>query len=159
MASGNSCKNLRAIQRSNKKGMAILTRFWTLADQTSSSPCCDYLATPRITTSGNSCKILSAIQWWDQKLWSFYSLLKSGRPDLLVTELRFYSNTMENGLCKLLQKFKRDPTVESKVMCVLTRYSILAHHTSSSPSNDSIATQGKRPPETRANIWARSNGG
>jgi hypothetical protein len=40
-----------------------------------------------------------------------------------------------------------------------TRCSILADQTTSSPSYDSIATQGKQPPKTRANIWARSNGG
>jgi hypothetical protein len=52
----------------------------------------------------------------------FDPLLTSSRPDLLVTELRFHSNPKENGFRKLVQKFKRDPTVGSKVMAILTCY-------------------------------------
>jgi hypothetical protein len=50
---------------------------------------------------------------------------------------------MENGLRKLLQKFMHDLLVESKVMCILTRYSILASHTSPLQSTNSIATPRK----------------
>jgi hypothetical protein len=39
-----------------------------------------------------------------------------------------------------MQKFEGNPTVESKVMAILTRESRLADHTSSSPCCDSIAT-------------------
>jgi len=56
----------------------------------------------------------------------FKSLLNSGRPDLLVNELRLQSNRKENNLWKLVQKFKRDPIVGSKAIAILTRYSSFA---------------------------------
>jgi hypothetical protein len=50
-----------------------------------------------------------------------------------------------------MQKFKRDPTVGLKVLVILTRHSSLAEETSSSSSNDSIATL-NRPQEKHAKI-------
>ena len=58
------------------KVMAILTCYSSLDDQTSSSPSCDSIATPRKTASGNSGKTLSAIQWFDKKLWPFWPVTK-----------------------------------------------------------------------------------
>jgi hypothetical protein len=42
-----------------------------------------------------------------------------------------------------VQTFERDPIIGSKVMAILTRYSSLAGHTTSSPSSDSKATPRK----------------
>jgi hypothetical protein len=53
------------------------------------------------------------------KVWPFCPLLKSGRQDLLITELRFQSNPKEKGIRKLVQNFKRDSMVGSKVMAIL----------------------------------------
>jgi len=128
-------------QTIGSKVMAILTRYSSLADKTASSPCSHYIETPRKPTSGNSCKTLRVIQRSDRK---------SGWPDLLVYELRFHSNPKENGLWKLMQKFKRDPTVGSKVMAILTLYSSIVDQTSSSPSWDSTSTQRKT---TLGNSW------
>jgi hypothetical protein len=116
------------------KVMAILTRYSSLADETSSSPSCDSIATPRKTASRKLSKNSSAIQWWDKTLWPFDLLLKSGRQDLLVTELWFHNNPNENNLRKVVQKFQRDPTIWSNVMAILKRYSSLADEISSSPS-------------------------
>jgi len=51
------------------KVMAILTCYSSLADQTSSSSSFHSIATPRKTTSRNSCNNLSAIQLSNRKLW------------------------------------------------------------------------------------------
>jgi predicted urease superfamily metal-dependent hydrolase len=64
----------------------------------------------------------------------------SCRADLLITDLRFQINPNENGFRKIKQKFKRDPTVGSKVLAILTRHSSLADETSSSLSSDYIET-------------------
>jgi hypothetical protein len=45
-----------------------------------------------------------------------------------------------------------------KVMALLSQYSSLTDHTSSSPCFHSIATPRKQPPKTPVKIWARSNG-
>jgi hypothetical protein len=39
----------------------------------------------------------------------FNPILKSGRPDLLVTELVFHINPKDKSFRKRVQKFKRDP--------------------------------------------------
>jgi hypothetical protein len=70
----------------------------------------------------------------------FNPLLKSRRPDLLLTELGFHINPKEKSFMKLVQIFEGDPTVGSKVMAILTRYTSLADQTSSSPCRDSIST-------------------
>jgi len=115
--------------------MAISTRYSSLADQITSSPSSHYIETPRKTASGNSCKRLRVIQRSDRKF---------GRPDLLIFEERFHSNTKENGLQKLLQKFRGDQTIGSKVIIILSRYSSLAAQMSSSPRHDSKATPRKK---------------
>jgi hypothetical protein len=46
-----------------------------------------------------------------------------------------------------MQKFERDPTVGSKAMAILTRYSSLADQTSTR-SCDAIATPRKTAPKT-----------
>jgi len=56
----------------------------------------------------------------------FNPILKSGRPDLLVTELVFHINPKEKSFRKRVQKFKRDPMAWSKVMAIVTCYSSLA---------------------------------
>jgi len=70
-ASGNSCKNLRAIQRSDQKLWPFRTGTLVSSDETSTSPGSDSTSTPRKTASGNSCKNLRAIQRSDQMLWPF----------------------------------------------------------------------------------------
>jgi hypothetical protein len=50
------------------KVMALFTRYSSLADQSSLSRSSDIKSTPRKTASGNSCRNLSAIKRWDQKL-------------------------------------------------------------------------------------------
>jgi len=64
----------------------------------------------------------------------FNPLLKSGRPDLLLTELGFHTNPKEKSFRKPVQKFKRDPMVWLKFMAILTPYLSLGDQTSSSPS-------------------------
>jgi hypothetical protein len=56
--------------------MAILSRYLSLADQTSSSPSCDSIATPRKTTYENLCINLSAIQRLDEELWLFWPVIQ-----------------------------------------------------------------------------------
>jgi len=70
-ASGNSCKFLRAIQRSDQKLWPFRTGTLFSRDDTSASPSSDSTSTPRKTASGNSCKILREIQRSDPKLWPF----------------------------------------------------------------------------------------
>jgi len=52
--------------------MALLRRYTSLADQTSSSPSSDSKATIRKTASGNSCKNLNEIQRLDKTLWPIW---------------------------------------------------------------------------------------
>ena len=69
MASGNYCKTLSAIQRSDQKlwhfSVVILVRL----DKTSSSTSRDSIGTSMKTASGNYCKTLRAIQRSDHKFW------------------------------------------------------------------------------------------
>jgi hypothetical protein len=76
-ASRNSCKNLRAIQRSDQQLWPFRTGTLVLSDETSASPSSDSTCTPRKTASGNSCKNLRAIQRSDQKLFPFKPVLWS----------------------------------------------------------------------------------
>jgi hypothetical protein len=131
------------------KVMAIFNRYLSLADQTSSSPCSDYIENLRKTT---------VIKFWALsngciKIYgNFNPLLKFGWLDLLVTMVQFHSNPKENGFQKLVQNIKRDPMVGSKVMSILTPYLSLVAKTSSSPSWDSYQPQWKRFQETRVKI-------
>jgi hypothetical protein len=70
-ASGNSCKNLRAIQRSDQKLRPFITGTLVKSAETSASLSSDSTSTLRKTGYGNSCKNLRAIQRSDQKLCPF----------------------------------------------------------------------------------------
>ena len=61
-------------QTVGSKFMALLRRYTSLADQTSSSPSSDSKATIRKTASGNSSKNLNAIQRWDKTLGHFWQV-------------------------------------------------------------------------------------
>jgi hypothetical protein len=68
-ASGNSCKTLSAIQRSDQKlyPFSAVIPVWRV--KTSSSSSRDYIGITRKTAFENYCKSFSAIQRSDQKLW------------------------------------------------------------------------------------------
>jgi len=74
---GISCKNLSTIQRSDQElqtswaGTLVLSMVWV--DKTMMVSSSNFSATPRKTASGNSCKILSTIQWSDQELWTIWA--------------------------------------------------------------------------------------
>jgi hypothetical protein len=70
-ASGNSCKILSEIQRSDQKLWQFQRGTMVVGDDTSASPSSDSTSIPRKTTSGNSSKILREIQRWDQNLCPF----------------------------------------------------------------------------------------
>jgi hypothetical protein len=70
-ASINSCKNLRAIQRSDQKLLPFRTGTLVSSDETSDSSSSDSTSITRKTAFRNSCKKLWAIQRSDQKLWPF----------------------------------------------------------------------------------------
>jgi hypothetical protein len=76
-ASGKSCKNLRAIQRSDQQLWPFRTGTLVSSDDTSDSPSSYSTSTTRKTASGNSCKKLRAIQRSDQQLWPFEPVLWS----------------------------------------------------------------------------------
>jgi len=76
-ASGNYCKNLRAIQRSDQKLWPFRTGTLVSSPETSTSPNSACTSTTRKTASRNTCKNLSAIQQSDQKLWPFEPVLWS----------------------------------------------------------------------------------
>jgi hypothetical protein len=59
---------LSAIQRSHQQLWSFRTGTLVSSDETSASPSSYSTSTTRKTTSGNSCKNLSAIQRSDQKL-------------------------------------------------------------------------------------------
>jgi hypothetical protein len=64
----NSCKNLRAIQRSDQKLRPFRTGTVVSRAETSASPSSDSTSTAWKTACENSCKNLRAIQRSDQKL-------------------------------------------------------------------------------------------
>jgi hypothetical protein len=70
-ASGKSCKNLKAIQRSDEKLWPFRTGTMVSSDETTASPSSDSTSTTRKTASRKSCANLNAIQRSDQKLWPF----------------------------------------------------------------------------------------
>jgi hypothetical protein len=120
--------------------MAILKRYSSLEDQTSSSPSSDSKATIRKTASRNSCRHFSAIQRSFQKLWLFWlvSQVLPTRPPRHRVAIPQQPQWKQPP--QTLVKIERDQTVGSKFMAILKRYSSLADHTSSSPSSDSKAT-------------------
>jgi hypothetical protein len=68
MASGNSCKNLRAIQWSDQKLWPFRTGTLVSSNEPSASSSSDSTCTPRKAASENSSKNLRAIERSDQKL-------------------------------------------------------------------------------------------
>ena len=74
-ASGNSCKNLSAIQRSDQKLWPFSAIILVWRAKTASSTSTDSIGTTRKRSSGNYCKNLSAIQRSDQKLWPFSTII------------------------------------------------------------------------------------
>jgi hypothetical protein len=74
-AFGNSYKNLSMIQRSDLElgTFWVGTMVWSVVwrNQTPSATSNDFIATPRKTTSRNSCNNFSTNQQFDQELWTF----------------------------------------------------------------------------------------
>jgi len=109
--SGNSCKILREIQRSNQKLWPFRTGALVAGADTSASPRSDSTSTPRKTPSGNSCKILREIQRSDQKLWPFRTgalvagddTSASPRSDSTSTPRK----TTSRNSCKILREIQR----------------------------------------------------
>jgi hypothetical protein len=129
------------------KVMAILTRFASLADQTSLLMSSDSLATQRKLPPETRAKIWKQSNGRIESYSHFDSLVKSGRPYLFIIELRFRSNPKENSFKKLMQTFQSDPMVWSKVIAILTRYASLADQISTSTSSDYIETPRKMASE------------
>jgi len=77
-ASGNSCKSLIAIQRSDRKLCPFRTIHQVWLDQTSSSPSIDSSSTQWKSASGNSRKSLIPIQRSDRKLLPFEPSIQPG---------------------------------------------------------------------------------
>jgi hypothetical protein len=75
--SGNSCKNLRAIQRSDQNLLPFRTCTLVSSDETSDSSSSDSTSTTGKTASVNSCKNLRAIQRSDQNYCPFEPVLWS----------------------------------------------------------------------------------
>jgi len=69
--SGNSCKNLREIQRSDQKLCPFRTGTFVYNDETSASPSSDSTSTTRKTVSVNCFKNLREFERTDQKLCPF----------------------------------------------------------------------------------------
>jgi hypothetical protein len=93
------------------KVIAILTRESSLADETSSLPRSDSIATLRKRPPETRAKILRRSNGGIKNYGYFNPLLKSGLPDLLFTELGFLINPKENSFRKLVQNFNSDPMV------------------------------------------------
>jgi len=126
-ASGNYCKSLRAIQRSDQKLWPFSAFILVWRDMTSSSSSGDSIGTIRKTASANYCQTLRAIQRSDQKLWSF-------SPVISVWLHKASSSTSKDSIGTLgktafgnyRKKYERDPTVGSKFMALFSCYSDLA---------------------------------
>ena len=132
-----------------------MTRYWSLAGQTSSSPSSDSIKTPMKKSSRNSWKNLRAISWSDRKLWPFWPVTQVWATRPPRHRIGIHINPKENSFRKLVQKFKCNPMVWSKVMAILTRFSSLADQTSTSSSSDYIETPRKTAFE---NSWKKFEG-
>jgi len=66
------------------------------------------------------------------------------RPDVIITEYRFFIHFMEKGIRKFQKEFDRDPTVGSKLWPFRTVTQAWRDLTSSSPSVDSSSTPCQR---------------
>jgi hypothetical protein len=110
-ASGNSCKILREMQRSDQKLWPFRMGTLVAGDDTSASPRSDSTSTPRKTASGNSCKILREIQRSDQKLWPFQTgTLERGNDSSASPSSDSTSNpwkTASGNSCKILREIQR----------------------------------------------------
>jgi hypothetical protein len=111
MASGNYCKTLSAIQRSNQK----LWPFWAVItvwrDNTSSSMSRDSICATRKTASENYCRTLSTIQRSIQNLWPFSAVIpvwrdktssSTSRDSIGTTRKTAFGNT-----CRTLSAIQR----------------------------------------------------
>jgi hypothetical protein len=100
------------------KVMTVLTRYKSLADETSLSPNWDSISTPRKKCSEIQANILSRYS----SLADQTSLTPSS--DYIQTARK----TASGNSCK---NFEKDPMVGSKVIAILTPYSSLGDQTSS----------------------------
>jgi hypothetical protein len=111
MSSGNYCKTLSAIQRSDQKlwPFSVVIPVWR--DKTSSSASRESIGTSWKTGSGNYCKTLSAIQLSDQKLWPFSAVIPVWRYKTSSSPSRHSIGTSRNtgsgNYCKTLSAIQR----------------------------------------------------
>jgi hypothetical protein len=138
--------------------MALLSRYSSSTDHTSSSPSSHSIGTPMKTASRNPSKNLSTIQRSDQKLRPFW-------PDTEVRPTRHPHHRvaipyLPHGKQPLETHVKiwERSNGRTKVMFLLSRYWSSTDYTSSSPSSHSIAIPMKTASRNHYKIWARSNG-
>jgi hypothetical protein len=122
MVSGNSCKILRTIQRSNQKLWTFRTGTMVAGDDTSASASSDSTSTPRKTASGNSCKILREIQRSDRKLWPFRTRTPVSSDDPSASSSSFPHLLLGKRSPETPVNFEGDPTEGSKVMALSNGY-------------------------------------
>jgi len=126
------------------KVMALLSRYSSLIDLTSSSLNSNSIATPRKMTSGNYCKHLNAIQWSDQKLWPFWAVILvwpdqtslSPSSDSIVTQRKIAFRNSYKTISAIQQSYK-------KLWPFLAIMLVWPDQTSLSLISDSIATPRK----------------
>jgi hypothetical protein len=80
--SGNCCKTVRAIQRSDQKLWPISAVISIWGDKTSSSTSRHSIGTSRKTAFENYSRTLSAIQRSDQKFWPFSAVFPVWRDQI-----------------------------------------------------------------------------
>jgi hypothetical protein len=110
MATGNSCKNLSVIQQSNQKlwPFSAVIPVWRIKTSLQLERQ-DLLFKSRVpyilqgkTASRNSCKNLSIIQRWDQKLWLFSAFILDWCDKTSSSNVGCHMYYKENSLQKLL---------------------------------------------------------
>jgi hypothetical protein len=94
-----------------------------LADKTYWSPSSHSIATPRKTTSKNPSKNLSVIQRSDRKLLPLGADTQGWPTRRTRHQVAIPYVCQGKQLLETPVKFERDPTVESKVMALLSLYS------------------------------------
>jgi hypothetical protein len=122
-ASGNSCKTLRDIQRSDPKLWPFRTRTPVSSDDTSASLSRNSTSTPRKMASGNSCKILKEIERSDQKFWPFRTGTLVAGDDNSASPSSDSTSTPRKRRPETPVKCEGDPTFGSKVMALSNGYS------------------------------------
>ena len=158
-AAKNSCKNFERDQTVGSKFTALLRRYSSLADQTSSSPSSDSKTTKRNTASGNSCKNLKAIQ----RFWSKVMTLLT-RYSRLADQTSSSSNreskatlrkTASRNSCRYFSAMQRS-------FQKLWLFWLVSQVLPTRPPRHLVAIpqqpHWKQPPQTLVKIWARSNG-